>query len=230
LLAASNAAMLKGAAAPSTLILIAALKSPRSSRYTRVRKMAEGYRRDLMAGQNVYVEVWCEAAGMLPQLAHVAGRFSIRCYSSSGFDSLTAKKHLADRICDIGKPAVILHLGDFDPSGVAVFDVIAEDVGAFVMADRPHGLVTVQFERIALTGGQVEQFQLDTAPPKATDSRTSRWSGGTCQLEALPPDEIARLLSAAIARHVDLDLMHEHALAGRIERRELVRGLLPNYS
>jgi hypothetical protein len=33
LLAATNAAMLAAVAAPSTLILIAALKSPRSSRY-----------------------------------------------------------------------------------------------------------------------------------------------------------------------------------------------------
>src|SRR5919106_6121996 len=144
-----------------------------------------------MAPQPNHLEVWCEAAGMLPQLVAVAERYSVRCYSSSGFDSLTAKKRLADRICAMGKPAVILHLGDFDPSGESIFETIAEDVAAFVHADRPHGLVTVQFERVALTEEQVELYSLETAPPKASDTRAKSWSGGTCQLEALAPDQIA---------------------------------------
>jgi hypothetical protein len=101
----------------------------------RVAHMADDYRRDLMASQPNHLEVWCEAAGMLPQIAHEAEKYSVPCYSSSGFDSLTAKKRLADRICDIGKPTTILHLGDYDPSGEAIFDVIAEDVAAFVEAD-----------------------------------------------------------------------------------------------
>jgi hypothetical protein len=63
------------------------------------RKEAEGYRRNLLATQPLHVEVWCEASGMVFQLADVTQEFSIRVYSSSGFDSLTAKKELADRIC-----------------------------------------------------------------------------------------------------------------------------------
>lgn len=168
-----------------------------------VRELGEGYTRNKMAAQDVHLEVWCEAAGMLPQLHRVAEPFSVPVYSSGGFDSLTAKKRLADRICAIGKPAIILHLGDFDPSGVSIFDSVAEDVTAFVKADRPHGLVSVEFERVALTAAQVLIHDLPTAPAKATDSRSKNWSGGTCQLEALPPDVIADILRVAIGQRID---------------------------
>ena len=170
-----------------------------------VRRMSENYTRDKLAGQDAHIEAWCEAAGMLPQLDDVAEPFSVRVYSSGGFDSLTAKKDLANRICRIGKPAVILHLGDFDPSGVSIFDSVAEDVAAFVAADRPWGTVDVTFERIALTAEQVRLYDLPTAPAKATDTRSKTWTGGTCQLEALPPDVIADILRDAIRRHIDHD-------------------------
>lgn len=190
------------------------------------RRKAANYRRDLMAGQAFHVEVWCEAAGMIMQLAEVAAAYSIRVYSSSGFDSLTAKKNLADRICNIGKPAIILHLGDFDPSGASMFDVIGEDVGKFVKADRPHGMVTTEFRRVALTVGQVEEYKLPTAPPKVTDSRAKAWAGETCQLEALAPDQIADLLRRAIDQIVDASAIRVDRFLEAEERQELTQLLL----
>ena len=192
----------------------------------RVRMMGKSYTRNKLAGQDLHLEVWCEAAGMLPQLYHVAEPFSVPVYSSGGFDSLTAKKRLADRICEIGKPTVILHLGDRDPSGESIFDSVAEDVQAFVRADRPWATVSVDFERIALTAEQVEQYDLPTAPPKATDTRSKTWTGGTCQLEALPPPVIADILRDAIERHIDPDQL-EHDTKLEAHDRMMISGLLP---
>lgn len=191
-----------------------------------VRKLGEGYTRNKLAGQDIHLEVWCEAAGMLPQLYRVAEPYSVPVYSSGGFDSLTAKKRLADRICAIGKEAIILHLGDYDPSGVSIFDAVAQDVEAFVMSDRPHGFVSVEFERVALIEEQVRRFDLPTAPAKASDSRSKNWTGGTCQLEALPPDQIAAILTEAIDQRID------HKKLGRDLGKEdsdrvLINGLLP---
>jgi hypothetical protein len=149
----------------------------------------------------------------------------VQAFSSSGFDSLTAKKRLADRICSKGKPAIILHLGDFDPSGVSIFDSVAEDVSAFVEEDRPWGTVSVQFERVALTAGQVKDFDLPTAPPKATDSRSKAWAGETCQLEALPPNVIADILTGHIARHFDADQFDAELLREATERQNIVAAL-----
>ena len=191
-----------------------------------VRELGEGYTRNKLAAQDIHIEVWCEAAGMLPQLYRVAEQYSVPVYSSGGFDSLTTKKRLADRICAIEKEAVILHLGDYDPSGVSIFDSVAEDVNAFVMADRPHGLVNVEFERVALTQAQVWAYDLPTAPAKATDSRSKSWSGGTCQLEALPPDIIANILRGAIERRIDWEQFDRDVIAEERDRR-MIGGLLP---
>lgn len=192
-----------------------------------VRQLGERYTRNKLAGQELHIEVWCEAAGMLPQLDSVAEPFSVRAYSSGGFDSLTAKKDLADRIVRIGKPAVILHLGDFDPSGESIFDSVAQDVAAFVEADRRHGLITVDFERVALTREQVAAYDLPTAPPKATDTRSKSWTGGTCQLEALPPNVIAEILEEAMWRHIDPVRYLEDVEAQKADRAEITRLLLP---
>ncbi|MER9580483.1 hypothetical protein [Mesorhizobium sp. M0276] len=191
-----------------------------------VRELGKNYTRNKLARQEVHIEVWCEAAGMLPQLHAVAEPYSIPVYSSGGFDSLTAKKRLADRICKLGKPAIILHLGDFDPSGVSIFDSVAEDVAAFVEADRPWATVSVAFERVALTAEQVRQYDLPTAPPKASDTRSKSWQGGTCQLEALPPDVIADILRATINRHFDLEGLHHDLRQEETDRRRIA-GALP---
>lgn len=191
-----------------------------------VRELGARYTRNKLASQNVHLEVWCEAAGMLPQLHRVAEPYSVPVFSSGGFDSLTAKKHLADRICAIEKRAIIIHLGDFDPSGVSIFDAVAQDVASFVMADRPHGHVSVEFERVALIEEQVRAFDLPTAPAKSSDSRSRSWTGGTCQLEALPPDQIAMILNSAIERRFDQDQFADDQSAEHHDRT-MINGLLP---
>lgn len=192
-----------------------------------VRGLGKKYVRDKLAGQEMHIEVWCEAAGMLPQLDDVAEVYSVKAYSSGGFDSLTAKKDMADRICRIGKQTVILHLGDFDPSGQAIFHSVAPDVSAFVEADRPWGTITVDFERVALTRDQVDEYALPTAPAKASDTRSKGWTGGTCQLEALPPDVIADILRRRIIAHIDLDTLNADREQEELDRKEIQTLLLP---
>jgi hypothetical protein len=192
-----------------------------------VNYMARNYRRDKLARQPVHIEVWCEAAGMLPQLAKVANKYSIDVYSCSGFDSLPAKRMIVDRLVDNEKSGVILHLGDFDPSGECMFQAVAEDVAAFLEDDRRDARQRVRFERVALTPEQVRQFELPTAPAKKTDSRTKKWaeahgSDESCQLEALPPDILAELLDEAIRAELDLDQLDDDLADEKIERRRLL--------
>jgi len=193
--------------------------------YSSVRDLAANYERDKLARQSVYIEVWCEAAGMQPQLAEVAHRFSVHVYSCSGFDSTTAKYDINRRVCRKGKRAVILHLGDDDPSGAGIFDAVAEDVTRFVEEDRPHGLVSVEFRRVALTEEQVRLFDLPTAPPKVSDSRSKRWSGETCQLEARSPEQIAGLLDEAISEYFDFDRFSQDLEQEQVDRQRIVYAL-----
>ncbi len=166
-------------------------------------RRARDYRRNRQAGQPSVVELWTEAAGMAPQLARVAHDFSVQVYSAGGFGSLTAVRSIVDRAVNQSGVTVLLHVGDYDPSGVAIFDAIAEDVAEFVEADRHIATTRVVAQRVALTAEQVAEYDLPTAPAKPSDSRSRSWSGGTCQVEALPPNVLSRIVRDAIRAHFD---------------------------
>jgi hypothetical protein len=84
-------------------------------------------------------------------------------------------------------------------------------VGAFV-AELGGG---VEFVRLIVTPEHIEQYDLPTAPPKATDRRN--FEGETVQAEALPPDTLAAILDDAIVetwktwRFTALPLSGRHA-------------------
>lgn len=191
-----------------------------------VRYSAEQYRRDRQAGQPVAVELWVEAGGMVPQAARVAHHYGIPVYSSGGFDSTTVKKDAADRFLARDVPTVVLHAGDFDPSGLSVFDSVADDVSRLAAnlagAVSLGGLIT--FQRIIVTPEQIARYGLVEAPPKATDKR-GKWEGGTVQAEALAPDELAAELKAAIETVVDLDILTSTIATETAERAQLLARL-----
>lgn len=189
-------------------------------------RSARRYRRHRQTGQRFHVELWSEAAGMVPQLARVADRFSVAVYSAGGFASLTAVRHIAERALERSKPTVLLHVGDYDPSGESIFAAIAADAAAFVEADRIVGTLSIIPVRVALTAEQVARHELPTAPPKTTDSRSRSWEGGgTCQLEALPPDMLATVVRDAILKWFDDGVLARQIEREHADRVELLRSL-----
>jgi hypothetical protein len=169
-------------------------------------RRARNYRRDRQEGQPQYIEVWCEAAGMLGQLNRVARKTSIPVYSCGGFGSLTGNYEIARRALARDVPTVILHVGDYDPSGESIFESMTADAAAFVEVDRVIHTCALIPVRVALTADQVEEYDLPTAPAKKSDTRSKNWTGGTCQLEALAPDDLAEIVEDAIAEWLDFDV------------------------
>lgn len=199
----------------------------------RVRGMAQRYERDKLARQRADIRVYCEAAGMMPQLHQVCAPYSVAVYSCSGFDSLSAKYDLKEdcrrNFTYRGKKTVILHLGDYDPSGESIFnDGLVEDIHAFLQKDVAHKNPEdiAVFERVALLPEHIGLYGLETAPPKKSDSRTERGRGEvTCQLEALPPDTLADLLEDAITEHLDTDVYEQDLEEEEQERQRIARAL-----
>jgi hypothetical protein len=189
-------------------------------------RRAKRYRRDRQAGQDHYIELWCEAAGMIQQLARVANRYSVPVYSCGGFASLTANHEASARALDRDVPTMLLHVGDFDPSGESIFESMAADAAAFVEHDSAVYTQAIEAERVALTAGQVNHYELPTAPPKERDSRSERWErekkGGTCQLEALDPSTLASVVDTAITEWLDLDAYEQEVDREREDRAELL--------
>lgn len=187
-----------------------------------VQYTADNYQRRLQDGQPYALEVWVEAAGMVPQVARVAHEYGVPVYSSGGFDSLTAKYEAAGRA--LSRPTVILSIGDHDASGWAVFDAAAEDV-ATMAEDRGAGEGAVRFERVAVTPEQIERYGLPAAPPKKTDNRGDWKQEGTVQCEALDPADLAHEIREAIVRHIDLDALTITQEQGEQERQDLLAEL-----
>ena len=161
---------------------------------------------DLQSFQERRIFVWCEAAGMVPQLTQTAHPYGITVLSSGGFDSLTMKHDMAQKLSD---DSVVLHIGDYDPSGVHIFSSLAEDIQAFG-ADA-------EFIRLAVTPEQRDDMDLPTAPPKAADKRSFN-DTKTVQCEAISPPDLAEILENAILEHTDYD-NYQEALAWQEEIR-----------
>lgn len=187
-----------------------------------VRWSAEGYRHDETDGQPYHCELWVEAGGMLPQAATVARQYGITSYTAGGFNGLTDKYQTAERIASQDKPVIIFHVGDYDPSGCAIIDSLAEDVGAFVEELNPHQ--EVDWRRIAVTPAQISRYRLPTAPQKRTDVRGEPMAD-TVQAEALPPDVLAREMDAAISEVIDNDALEATRTLGEEQRAEILRTL-----
>jgi hypothetical protein len=152
--------------------------------------------------QPVYVELICEAGGMAPMLASVANPYGITVRSGGGFDSTTAKHELAQFYASQGKRVTVLHVGDYDASGETLWNVLDEDVGAFV--DEMGG--ELRLMRVAVTPEQVREHDLPTAPPKDKDDRGDYFTDTiTAQAEALPPALLQSIVRDAIESVVDLE-------------------------
>jgi hypothetical protein len=189
---------------------------------------AENYQCDLLKGQRARIQVWCEAAGMVPQLQQVADQFSVPVYSAGGFSSLTAVRQIVDScIWDTTGPTVLLHLGDCDPSGYSIFQHVYEDVPEFLKEDRRYPGQTLEAERVAITKAQISEHNLDPDKIETNDTRTKGWreQGLThkVEIEALAPDVIGRLLKEAIERHVDQATLDPVRRQGAIDNDLLQR-------
>jgi hypothetical protein len=181
-----------------------------------VHRLGRNLELNKLADQRFDIRVYCEAAGMMPQLHAALKPYSVPVYSCSGFDSLTFKHQLAQWFSKAyawrGKVPVMLHLGDYDPDGESIYDVITEDVVAFLERDSPHLISRYPretlFKRVALTERQVGNYDLPTAPPKESSSRTKNWKGTeTCQLEALASDQLRARVVGTVRDYLDDDVL-----------------------
>lgn len=182
------------------------------------------YRIDKSQGQPFHIEMFCEAEGMVPMLGQILQGTGVRITGTGGFSSLTVTHGIAQKVSNRDVPTIFMHVGDYDPSGESIFMSMSQDIGKFVAEiiggnyfpstgktnlhpdnDGPD----FRPMRVALTEDQVEEFDLPTAPPKASDSRSANWIGETTQAEAMPPDLLERVVLDAVNEFLDHDKIAE---------------------
>jgi hypothetical protein len=143
-------------------------------------------------------------------------------------------KKTADRLVDAWKKtcrrAIVLYLGDHDPSGEDMVRDINDRLKEF-------GVLRLEVEKVGLTIAQVKQYNPPPNPAKITDSRAAayieKFGHHSWEVDALPPQVLTTLIRAAFRKHIDKSKMDEikkreetdkellrKAVAGMMKRRD----------
>ena len=178
------------------------------------------YRKDYWADSVVNVEVWLEKDALKGVLRPtVVDECGLGLHVTRGFASITYLQEAADEIARDGRPTYVYVLTDFDPSGVSIAEKVKEEL----IRRAPFSDLTV--ERLAVNREQIERWNLPTRPTKTSDTRASkfrrRYGTDSVELDAIPPDELRRLVRSAIESHMDPWNLKQLRLAERSERETL---------
>jgi hypothetical protein len=187
-------------------------------------KMSEEYyTRRLWDDQPKYVEVWVEKDALSTLFESAAKPYRVVVFPSRGYSSFTKVMEALERFPD-GKDIVILHFADHDPSGLDMSRDLTERFRAYAEMAGFDG--TIEVSRRALTIEQVRRYNIPPNPTKRADARTPAYVtkyGNACwELDALPPDELQRIVEEAISEHIDFEAWNEGL--NRIERERLAIG------
>jgi len=187
----------------------------------------EGYRRDLLRGQEHALEVWVEKDALSHVCYRAAFPYCVPVVVARGFSSVSYLNDAAERIRANGrrgKGTVILYFGDLDPSGYEMLPAMM-----FTLQDEMGLEGWVQGLRCALTPEQVEQHGLPTNPDalKLTDTRAKkyieRFGNLAVELDALRPDALEGLVRGSIESWLDLGRLQADQKAQASERKSLGR-------
>ena len=168
----------------------------------------QGYRRDLLQTQDVYLEAWIEKDALASIFTREALPYSVPVVVCRGFSSVSFLHDFKERLAYIGdRRPVMLYFGDFDPSGVEMLKAMETTLQDELAAGG------VEFKRIALLPDDIRRYRLPHNPDaiKEKDSRTQKhleaYGALAVELDALRPDLLARKIRQAIDAELDLDAL-----------------------
>jgi hypothetical protein len=103
-----------------------------------------------------------------------------------------------------GKQPKLFYLGDHDPSGEDMVRDIRERLEMF-------GVRNLEVRKIALTTPQIKKYRPPPNPAKLTDPRAKDYiekhGDSSWEVDALPPEVLARIVKEAFAGILDDDKM-----------------------
>jgi hypothetical protein len=170
---------------------------------------ATDWHMDYWVGQPTRPEVWIEKDALLSIVAPVCNVLDVRYYSLRGWGRPSDKFDAARRFSEyakIGQSSVVLHAGDYDPTGCSATTNIETELSRYAQKLECENFVVVS--RIALNKNQIENMNI---PPnkigEEEKSGESRWNGfvrenngnsDTWELDALRPAVLQDIVRRAI--------------------------------
>ena len=170
-----------------------------------VEDAARQFRIDKWKNQGYRPEVWIEKDALTGVIEGVCQENDVPFFSCRGYPSQSEVWRASQRMdkhVENGQTPYIIHLGDHDPSGVDM----SRDI---VTRIRDTFRTPLEFDRLALTMAQVEEFRCPPNFAKLSDSRSPKYikayGNESWELDALDPVVMADLIQDAI------DVVKDHS-------------------
>lgn len=182
------------------------------------------YRRNSRETQDCLVEVWIEKDALVGVIDSVCRELDVDFFACRGYVSLSEMYRAARRLENADK-AVILHLGDHDPSGIDMTRVIGDTL-------RTMGCDNIEVRRIALTMKQVREFNPPPNPVKFKDSRSPeyvvQYGTESWELDALAPNVMEELIRTNVKALTD-ETKRQAILVEQEEERDQLEYITNNW-
>jgi len=168
----------------------------------------EGYRRDLLQGQDKYIEIWIEKDALSSIFTKTAIYYTVPVIVCRGFNSVSFLNAFRERIQAEDHP-VVLYFGDFDPSGMEMLK------SSKVTLEEEMDIQGVELKRIALSKEDIFDYRLPHNPSaiKKKDTRTKKhvaqYGEIAVELDALPPAILEEKIRNAIEAEFDMNSFEE---------------------
>ncbi len=165
------------------------------------------YRLPRWSTQDNYVELWVEKDALAGVLEPLAREYHVTLMVNRGYSSQSAMYESAARFKakqDESLNLSLIYLGDFDPSGEDMVRDISERLEMF-------GVDDLTVTKVALTRDQIDEFEPPPNPAKISDPRAQKFiaehGSSSWEVDALPPEELQRIIREAFDEIVDQDAM-----------------------
>jgi hypothetical protein len=174
------------------------------------------------------VIVACEKEADYPIVKAVLRGWNVDTFYERGYTGWRPLFEAVEKLREDKKQAVVLAVGDFDPSG--------EDIVRFLgQAFRDLGIQNVVIEKVMVTKDQIEKFKLPHRPEDAKeikklqqDARFKKWPYGlyrveTAALRDVAPDYFDSILKDSVAKHYDQNIWNTRGQPKEEEGRRKIR-------
>lgn len=186
--------------------------------------MQSAYRKDKWLDQDKYLEIWTEKDALRSVISPITARWDVGLLVVRGQVSRTAIYEAFQRYSteqNDGKDRYLFYFGDFDPSGLSIFESLKERISKF----EGGYLSEVNFQRVALTREQVDKYSLPQDPAKTSDPNyrrfTEEYGDNVVELDSLPPDVLRGLVEGCIKDNLDMGRFEDVLRTEKEEKEEL---------
>ena len=158
------------------------------------------------------IEIWVEKDSIRNFIGKLAARYRLGIQVLRGFASLSMYRRALERARKRGV-AMVLYIGDFDPSGLLIETVAQEEM------DHKTG---IRFFRLAITMEQIKRFRPPSRPVNIKDSRAKEYIekyGDLCwEVEAIRPRTLLKLIEKGLRENVPPEFLVEAEARERAAR------------